>query len=140
MTTNFIVSIIILFVRRWKGSLILIDSSLSLVTLIFLSISSTCSLVAVGLVLIYGNSGIRQSKYLYISAFLILNPLLLQILMTFLSKLPYLSLVRLGGYLRVVNLIFRDVLKNNPIPVTNITSTSRVTSFFRSSMRGGISI
>ena len=140
MTTNFIVSIIILFVRRWKGSLILIDSSLSLVTLIFLSISSMCSLVAVGLVLIYGNSGIRQSKYLYISAFLILNPLLLQILMTFLSKLPYLSLVRLGGYLRVVNLIFRDVLKNNPIPVTNITSTSRVTSFFRSIMRGGISI
>ena len=59
--------------------------------------------------------------------------------MTFLSELPNLPLVQLGRSLGVVNFIRRYVLMKNPIPFMNSTSTDRVTSLFKYSMRCGIS-
>ena len=75
MTTNFTSSIIIFFGRVWKGVLILIENAISLMTLVCISISGTCSLVALRLIMIYEKSGMEKFNSLSISAVLILKPL-----------------------------------------------------------------
>ena len=76
-TKNSVRSIMIIFGKRLNGSLVRMERALSLINLVFLPISGTCSIFAVGLILTSGKSGMRQLNSLSISAVLILKPLAL---------------------------------------------------------------
>ena len=77
MTTNFVSLFMIILSKRLNVSLPRMERDLSLITLICLSISGTCSLVTVELTLTSGKSRTSQSKSLSISKILILKPLVL---------------------------------------------------------------
>ena len=112
------------------GNVLIVPLALSLIVLIFRSISPTCSLAAVVFSVMFGSSSLSASNSMSIIPVCTMNPPLEYILITRSTLLASCLAVLDGKYSIVIKLIPREEVTKNGKPLTNITSATIVTYLY----------